>query len=509
MRTLGLLLALLFTPLVASGQEIDLHEGALIESAEVQGLTPDQLSPELRRDIQALADQRLNRERINALVARIEVERPEVVAAARDLLRPDGRVRVIFLVAPIGDDSKLATNINARYVVERVELAGVDQARVSQKLRDELQTLVGGRLDPTKAERLSRDLEAELPDFDVTRRISRGTAAGKIVVVFAFERSESRHWIPFSPSRAKIVYHEDQGWSGVFDLRATGFGSHLFAVGFAAGNNDDLIEEYSGYWLRAENRKAGTRRLGMSLEFSKFSQTWTDATLSALAVSPDVPGAYRRRRTVQPAVTFAFTPHLRLTAGANVSKLEPRSESTAAQHANAVVAALGYDQTWRGESRGRQRVAAGLEWRAGTTKLGSDLVYRRLSGQVHYVFEHRHSRVKAALLFGHLSGQAPLFERFSLGDTSTLRGWNKLDIAPIGGARMWHQSIEYSFRDFAYFLDTGSVWDKGRDARVRLSTGVGYHHDPVFVTFAVPLNADDVGLKFMIGIRLGAVIDKR
>ena len=33
---------------------------------------------------------------------------------------------------------------------------------------------------------------------------------------------------------------------------------------------------------------------------------------------------------------------------------------------------------------------------------------------------------------------APLFERFSLGNTYTLRGWNKFDVAPLGGALADH-----------------------------------------------------------------------
>jgi Omp85 superfamily domain len=511
MKTLGLLLALLCAPLVAAAQDVDLHEGALIESAEVQGLALDRLSPELRRDIQALADQRLSRERIDALASRIEAEHPDVITAARDVLRPDGRVRVIFLVAPIGDDTGLAANINARYTIERVEIAGVDEKRISQKLRDELQALVGGRLDPANAERLSRALEAELPDYSVTRRISRGNEAGHIVVVFNFELSERRFWIPLSPSRMKIVFHEDdnQGWSAVFDIRAS-FGSHMFSVGYAGGNNDDLIEEYSGYWLRAETRKAATKRVGMSFEFGSYSDDWRAATLSALDASPGIPPAYGHRTTAQPEVTFAFDQHLRFTGGADVSELEPRDDSLVSQNANAVVGRVGYDQTWRPESGGRQRVVAGYEYRAGTRSLGSDLVYGRHFGQAHYVFSHRHNRVRADLLVGGLSGQAPLFERFSLGDTLTLRGWDKYVIAPVGGDRMWHQSIEYAYRNFAYFFDAGSVWDKGNPAHVRLSTGVGYHDDNWFMTFAVPLNDRDVRLTFMIGVRaVGAVLDKR
>ena len=511
MKTLGLLLALLCTPLLSAAQELDLHEGALIESAEVQGLALDRLSVELRRDIQSLADERLSRARINALAARIESELPDVITAARDVLRPDGRVRVIFLVAPIGDDTGLAENINLRYVVERVEIAGVDEALISRKLRDELQHLVGARLDPAVAESLADRLEAVLPDYDVTRRISRGSEAGKIRVVFNFEKSERRYWIPASPPRAKVVYHRDQGWSGVFDLAGT-FGSHLFGVGFVLGNRDDLIEEYSGYWLRAENRKAGTRRLGLALEYSNFTQEWNGTTRSAVAASPAIAPLYSRRKGVQPAVTFAVSPHVRFRAGASVAELAPLAEPGPSQNANAALASIDFDQSWRAASGVRQRVLASYGYRAGSTALGSDLQYRRHSGEAHYVFRQRHNRLRADLLAGGLSGRAPMFERFSLGDSLTLRGWNKYVIAPAGGDRMWHQSIEYAYRNFAYFLDAGSVWDTGTNARVSLSTGVGFHTNVAFVTLAVPLNrhgvGDGGGVKFMMGFRFTrAVID--
>ena len=71
---------------------------------------------------------------------------------------------------------------------------------------------------------------------------------------------------------------------------------------------------------------------------------------------------------------------------------------------------------------------------------------------------------------GGINGEAPLFERFSLGDSRTLRGWNKYDIAPAGGDRMFHASLEYRYRMLAMFLDSGSVWDTGDERRVRFST---------------------------------------
>ena len=80
---------------------------------------------------------------------------------------------------------------------------------------------------------------------------------------------------------------------------------------------------------------------------------------------------------------------------------------------------------------------------------------------------------------GGISGDAPLFERFSLGDSRTLRGWDKYDIAPAGGDRMFHTSLEYRYRGLALFLDSGSVWDDGSDARVRVAAGYRLPPGPI------------------------------
>lgn len=517
-RTVALLVIalagiLLAAPPLAAAQD-ELHEGAVIESAEVQGIALDRLSPELRRDIQALADQKLSRDRIADLVTRIETELPDVVAAARDVVRSDGRVHVIFLIAPIGDQEGLASNINARYTIDRVEIEGIDKSRISSKLRDDLQALVGGRLDPAAADRLSQALEQEQPNYKVTRRISRADVPGRIVVTFVFGRSEILHWIPYSPTRAKVIYHSEQGWSGALDIRAS-FSNQLFGVGFLIDDNDDLIEENSGYWLRAENRRAGTRRLGMSFEFSRFDADWKDPTLAALSATGNLAAAYGRRTTADPLVTFAAMKDLRFTVGASVATLDSPNGLTGSYQANAYVAGVNASHVWPWKDDPEdnwQNLIGAYDVRHASTSLGSDLVYTRQLAQAAYLLEHRHNRLTARVLVGHLSGNAPLFERFSLGDSATLRGWDKYEFAPLGGSRMWYQSIEYSFRHFAYFFDAGSLWDKGTDARVRLSTGIGYHHNPFFVTLAVPLNANDVGLTFMIGVRsvgVGASFDKR
>ena len=92
MRKLALLLAFLLIPCaVAYAQEPDAPEGTVIKSAQVSGLDRDQLSPGLRQAIDALVGEPLNRERVGELVARIEAERPEVVAAVRSTMGADGR----------------------------------------------------------------------------------------------------------------------------------------------------------------------------------------------------------------------------------------------------------------------------------------------------------------------------------------------------------------------------------------------------------------------------------
>ena len=119
----------------------------------------DELSPGLRRDIDALAGKPLARPDVTQLARRIEEERPEVVVAVRIVARPGDEARVFFLVARISDDAGLGSNINARYTVESVEIEGLKEHEISAALRDRLQALVGTRLDPAAADTAGRGAE--------------------------------------------------------------------------------------------------------------------------------------------------------------------------------------------------------------------------------------------------------------------------------------------------------------------------------------------------------------
>ncbi len=498
MKKLTLLLLLLGAPLAARAQD-PARDGAIVESVEIRGIAPNELSRSLVDDINALAGQRLNAAALHALANRIQAERPDVVAAARDSLKPNGTVHVVFVVARIGDDSDLSTDINTRYVVDEVDIDGIDEDRISRALRDELQTLVGRRLDNDEADALADRLEAEQPDYDVGRRVSRAGDSGRLRVVFSFNLSEDRIWIPRPPEHTKIVFHDEQGWSGGLDIDVGG-PRHLVTLGFAWGDQDHLLEEYSAQRLRFVTRMAGHRRVGLSLELARFKNTWEDTTLAALDADPSIPAAYRKRVTVEPAVTFAITPHARLTAGLSVSELAPLADGGPTRSARAATFSAGFDRTWPSDSDDHHRFSAQYDLRAGADMLDSDLIYRRHVGGASYEYRRDYNVVLVHSRFGRITGDAPLFERFSLGDTMTLRGWNKFDLAPAGAARMMHHTVEYRFHHFAYFVDAGSLWAPGDEVRMKLATGVGFHADHAFLTVAFPLNADRAGVTFMMGL---------
>jgi hypothetical protein len=501
MIRIALLLATLtLTPAVAHGQEPEPREGTLIESVEVSGLDRALLSTALQQDIDALTGQALVRMSVAALASRIEAEHPDRLAAVRYVARPDGRTRVVFLVAAISDDEALGTNINSRYIVERVRVVGVSEDRLSDKLRTDLHALVGHRMDDGQVTELVRRLQSELPDYDIRHSVDRGKESGRIRITFRAHLSETRRWIPLPKApTSKIVYHEDQGWSTVLNPAYSG-GSNYFAFGLIGWNNDDLVEEQSGFRLHFQNREAGTRRLGVGLSLAWLDQDWEPVTLDALAMTPGSPRPYDNRVTVEPWVTVAIVPRLTLSAGFSASELDSFDGIAPSERINAGMATVAYDRTWTRDA-GTQQVDATYQWRSATRSLDSDATYTRHFASVRYEARYGRNTFIASGTLGRINGQAPLFERFTIGDSSTLRGWDKYILAPTGADRVFHQSVEYRYRKFAYFFDWGSVWSAGDEMKMRLATGVGFHSEHGFLTFAVPLNAENLSGTFIIGAR--------
>ena len=383
MRTLGLLITVLaMAPQATTDQKPAAPEGTIIASAQVTGFDIDRLSPGLREAIRGVAGTPLNQQRLDDLAARIEAERPRYVAAVRTVMDPDGQARVFFVVGrqdqPDRDD-----NVNSRYIVEDADITGVPEADVSQALRDDLRALVGKRLDSDDADRLQERIERELPRYDVSRSIKRGSEVGRIKLLYEARKKEPPPWLRFEPLRANLIYHSDQGWGGLWDLNIGNRNVRFIPV-FALDNSDDSIEEYSGVGLRFETRKLGTRRLGASFEWTWFDQDWRSPTLAALPLNPELPRAYDTRTTVTPLLKFAFTPDLSIAGGVSISELNALPPAIDSQMANAAVAAVEFDRQWKQSADVTHRAVASFGVRAGSRSLESDLAYKRYLGQGSY-----------------------------------------------------------------------------------------------------------------------------
>jgi len=504
MRTLGLLITMLaVSPQATTDQKLTVPEGTVITSVQVTGFDIERLSPGLRAGIRNLSGTPLEQQRLDELARRIEAERPHHVAAVRTLMDVEGEARVFFVVG-LQDQPDRDDNVNARYIVERADISGVPDGELTPALRDDLAAVVGKRLNSPEAARLRGRIERDLSGYDVSRRIRRGSESGRIRLVYEARKREQPPWLRFESLRSGVIFHSEQGWGSYLDL-ALGSRNVRVTPIVAIDNSDDFVEEYSGFGLRVEARKLGTRRLGASFEWSRFDQDWERATLDALALDPDIPVLYETRSTVTPLVKFAVTRDLSVAAGVSIAELEPLSPAPGSQTANAFLASIEYDRPWNAVSDATHRVEAGFGIRAGSPELESDLSYRRYFGQGTYRFAFGRHQVQAAGMAGGITGDPPLFERFTVGDSRTLRGWNKYDLAPAGGTRLIYSSVEYRYRGLALFLDAGSVWDTETERRVRVSTGFGFHAGPAFLTVGFPLNTDSVTAIVALGLRVPGV----
>ena len=511
MRTLALLTALLTFPAWPAGaQQTEPPDGTRIIDARVSGLEFDRLSPGLQADIRALAGTPLDRRSLAELAARLETEQPRYAAAVRIVPAPDDGARVVFLVARIPSQGRDA-NVNARYVVEQVDIRGVPARALGAEVEADRQALVGQPLASDAAQRLQTRLEEAFSDHVVRRRITRGRQPGQIRLVYDLELRESARWLRFEPLAPSAVFHADQGWGAYLPLSISNRNLRVAPI-LAFDHADDLIEEYSGFGIRIESRQLGTDRLGAIFEWTSFDLDWRKATVAAQALDPQVPALYRNRSTVTTRLRFAITPTLSVSGGVSIAELdaldedpltgEPLTDVQPARVANAFVGGIDFAESWRPASGPDHDLEAAFTVRAGSEALESDFSYERYAGTAEYRLRWDDHRLIVSTLAGGLSGDAPFFERFALGDTRTLRGWDKYRVSPAGGTRVFHLSGEYRYHGLAFFLDSGSVWDAGADRRFRVSTGVGFHPGPVFFTVGVPLNTGQQDATFMMGFRV-------
>jgi len=393
----------------------------------------------------------------------------------------------------IAGNQQSEINVNSRYIVESVEVSGRDEAAFSAGLRQDIQKLIGENLDSEALDQLGKRIRKELHVRSVTHRVLRGLTPEHVRVVFEIKGPPAK----FEVSVPKFLYYPKQGWSAAVEGTST-IAHNSFTLGLVS-DNDETSERYTGATARYENNKVGTDRLQFRFDFGSYHEQWNRTTLMALADSTDVPGIYRTRQEFQPIATVVLMKPLTVSFGAAIDRFQTQYPVAEMQAANAAVAGIRYSCQTE-DSDFRQDFDAAYTVRAATHLLNSDFAYVRHRADVRYVLTAGNHRVLDEFIAGLISGRAPLFERFVLGTSSTLRGWNRFDLDPLGGDRMVHNSLEYRYRVFQVFYDTGAIWDRNRDPVARHSVGVGVRHDGFSLAVAFPVKEGRADPIFMVSM---------
>ena len=411
------------------------------------------------------------------------------------------------------------SNVNQQYLVESVSLAGVEVAhyrdsRLSPTLRRRLSALVGVPCDMSTISDLADKLRATLHLQEVTQHLTRGSSPDRIRVNFELVRPDAT----FDLSVPRFLYSSNQGWTAEVNARMR-FQDHSITAGFGS-NGDDLVERFTGFSTRYEEGRLFSNRVKFAVGIEGYHDLWNSSTrqavlgqgaqtgLNGLAADTSKQFAlYRSRRNIEPTLTFAVTRELSLSVGASFESMEmetpPLAGDDASKSANAATGEVNFGYTREG-AENEQRWDAKYSVRAATRQLGSDYVYRRQSISVRYGWKHGKHMVTDRVTAGTIRGNAPLFERFVLGNSSTLFGWDRYAIDPLGGSRMAHNSVSYGRQiqqtTAEVFYDAGVVGDGDKLGTLRHSVGFGVRQGIFNIAMAFPLFEGRVAAVFMAGM---------
>lgn len=377
-----------------------------------------------------------------------------------------------YIQAETGDDATAVDlNVNSRYTVESIDLSPRERSQISQPVAEQMRQLVGEHLNIDALNQLSTRITEELRARSVTFRVSRGSEQASVRVTFEVERRQSR----FDVALSNIAYNSREGWTGTGRATLTAGANALSMTGLS--NGDDLVERYSGVALRYDRLGLANNRLRLGLEFDTFREQYDGETfVSGLSIpnsSSLGAGTYRSRTNVEPSATLVLSKPLTLTVGLSFETLTPDDGTIRTQAANAIVTTLRYRERSEDAGANSRELEGVYRVRAATTGLGSDFSYVRHSVQAKYTWRRERHLAEVAVMAGVIYGRAPLFERFVLGNNSTLRGWNKYELDPLGGNRMAHASVTYGYQIMRVFYDTGAIWDQGRRPEEKHSAGIG------------------------------------
>ena len=385
------------------------------------------------------------------------------------------------------------TNVNTRFIVEKVSVSGRGSPRLSDPLRTELGQLAGQNFDQTLLDRLADRIKNELHVPEVRMHVTKADTPDHVIVTFEIGTEREKR---FDLDLARFLYHSTQGWSG--QGHAT---IHIHDNAFSFGmvsDGDQLSERYAGIQAGFERRHVGTDRLQLRFDFASYHEQWNRASL--LVAAPD--DIYRTRTHFTPMATVLILDPLELSFGADFARYRLTLPVAKTESSNAVVTTLRYHQRWgsAGTDQGEHDVRASYTLRAATHFLESDPVFSRHQTQARYRFRRGHQELAVGFLAGAISGRAPLYERFVLGNAETLRGWNKFDLDPLGAAHVAHGSIDYVYRGFLVLYDTGAAWDRPDQREQKQSLGLGCKKGGFQLAVAFPVRTGAVNPVFYAGM---------
>jgi len=470
------------------GPDSNVNSQYTVESVEVKGIKRNLYSDALYDDMQKMIGQMLNNKLVEELRKKLAAEpmlkNQYTVSQRIERGSQPQHIRVIFegeklpwiFRATLGKVIKVnggSFNISVgnstptdKDIVESVNVNGFNAGALSDGLRNELNAMVGKRFDSLEVNHLRDRLQTELKgDYSVKTNSMKGSKDGTARVNYDVARQP---WLPYRNDTSVFAYHPKQG------ISAFCCGSQFIKALFLTlgTDGDTLIERYKGYDTGLEWVSLGTRHLGASIEVSTYGVIWKQQTLDLLAAQPNLAGAYRTRQAVVPSMAFAFNRNFYVTGGMNFTQLRLYEPTLHWESAHEAIGSVHFDSKNIQHGKTSMQYTAAYDVRTGTRALGSDFVYTRHEWDGMYSIKSGRHKGKATLSAGRITGNPPLFERFSLGNTTALRGWNKFDLDPIGGTRLAHVSTEYWYRVLGVFMNSGMIWDDGQPAVVRYSLGV-------------------------------------
>jgi hypothetical protein len=401
-------------------------------------------------------------------------------------------------------------NVNQQYVIESVSISGVEVTRfhdskLSLSLRRRLTALVGAPCDMMAISDLAGRLRSTLHLEEVQQHLLRGTTPDRVRVDFEVVRKN----YAFDLSVPRFLYDSNQGWTAEVNSNAR-FHEHSIAVGLGS-NGDDLTERFTGFSTKYADSHVFSDRIRFALGIEGYHDLWNPAT--RLAVNASGAGGsnefalYRTRRNIAPALTFSLSRELSLSVGASFERMGMEAPSAAGNDmstsANAATAEVDFGYTAENNDS-VQRWDGRYGLRLATHDLGSDYVYRRQSVSLRYEWRSGRHIVTDQVMAGAITGQAPLFERFVLGNSSTLEGWDHYALDPLGGNRMAHNAVSYGHRfgqnTAELFYDAGLIGNRDRMGTLRHSLGVGFRQGIFNIATAFPLGEGHLAAVFMAGM---------